>query len=54
MLLFEEQKVTKNSLRTETRTRSSVDFILYSSNSPFAFALRRLDLSLISRSDLVK
>jgi len=28
MLLFEEQKVTKNSLRTETRTQSSVDFIL--------------------------
>jgi len=27
MLLFEEQKVTKNSLRTETRTRSSIDFM---------------------------
>jgi len=54
MLLFEEQKVTKNSLRTETRTQSSANFILYRSNSPFAFASRRLDLSPVSRSDLVK
>jgi len=39
MLLFEEQKVTKNSLRTETRTRSSVDFMFYQLKQSVRFRL---------------